>query len=214
MPLHGRYHSIAATNASAYIEEDEIVIRGVMRETELFGHCLQLTRTIRVPAYGSEVKIEDVIENLGAKPEEFMILYHVNFGWPLLSEDARLVLPEGRKTKARTAFAETGLGRECEFDPPIDGEGERVFFHELPEPVAKLENQALGISAELSWSSDTLPVFVQWRSMASGEYVLGLEPSNSYIMGRAAERENGTLQVLEGFGKVTSGITLKFSSQP
>ena len=208
-PLHGRYHGIVADNTAACIEDDMIVIRGTIRETMLFGACLQLTRLIRIPLWGSEIFIEDTVENLTPKPEEFMLLYHFNFGWPMLSEKARLLLAEPRKTTPRTAFAETRLGCECAFEPPVDGEEEAVFFHELPETKVKLENWELGIAAELSWSGDTLPVLAQWRCMASGEYVLGLEPSNCFIMGREKERENGSLKILDPFQTKRYALCLK-----
>ena len=41
---------------------------------------------------------------------------------------------------------------------------------------------------------------VHWMSMRSHDYTIGLEPSNSYIMGRSLERENGTLQKIEAYG--------------
>ena len=117
----------------------------------------------------------------------------IGSGYPLLSEKARLILPEERETIPRTEFARTGLGRECGFDKPVDGEEERVFFQKMKKEFrAKLENPEFGINMTISWSGDTLPILSQWRSMASGDYVLGLEPTNCYIMGRHDERENGT----------------------
>jgi hypothetical protein len=52
-----------------------------------------------------------------------------------------------------------------------------------------IESSDIGIAAELRWNTDPLPVFAQWKSMVSGDYVLGLEPSNCYIKGRNAERD-------------------------
>ena len=46
--------------------------------------------------------------------------------------------------------------------------------------------------------------------MRSGEYVLGIEPSNSYIMGRAAERENGTIGHLAPFESRRMEVRLRF----
>ena len=190
-PLHGRYHSLQAEHVCAETLEDEIIIRGTMRETQLFGHCLTVRRTIRIPAFGASVTIEDTVSNESPRDEEIMQIYHCNFGYPLLSEKARLVLPEARETVPRTEFARTGLGRECGFDEPVDGEEERVFFQKMQsEYWARLENPDLNVSMTISWSGDTLPILSQWRSMASGDYVLGLEPTNSYINGRHDEREN------------------------
>ena len=54
-------------------------------------------------------------------------------------------LPEKRQTIPRTEFAKTGLGRECEFDQPIDSEEERVFFQKMEKEFwATLDNPSLG----------------------------------------------------------------------
>ena len=210
-PLHGRYHGLPAEHVSALLVDDEIVIQGTIRETALFGHVLEVERTIRMPVFGSSLSVEDRISNLTPRDEEFMQIYHCNFGYPLLSEKARLILPEDRETIPRTEFAKTGLGRECSFDQPIDGEDERVFFQRMQkEFLARLDNPELGVSMSLSWSGDTLPILSQWRSMASGDYVLGLEPTNCYIMGRHDERENGTLPVLKAFESVKHAISIEF----
>ena len=75
---------------------------------------------------------------------------------------------------------------------------------------ARLDNPEIGVSMTISWSGDTLPLMVEWRSMAGGDYALGLEPTNCYIMGRAQERENGTLPVLGAFESVRNRVTIQF----
>ena len=210
-PLHGRYHSLAADQVCAELVDDEILIRGTIRETALFGHCLELKRTIRIPAFDTAVTIEDTVTNQTPQDEEIMQIYHCNFGYPLLSEQAKLFLPEERETTPRTEFAKTGLERTCVFDAPIPGEEERVFFQKMrKEYWARLQNPALGTQMTISWSGETLPILSQWRSMASGDYVLGLEPTNCYIMGRHDERENGTLPVLKAWESITNTVKITF----
>ena len=210
-PLHGRYHSLPAEQVCAEIVDDEIIVKGTIRETALFGHVLEVKRTIRIPAFGSSVTVEDRVSNLTPRDEEYMQIYHCNFGYPLLSEKARLVLPEERETIPRTEFAGTGLDRACEFDAPIDSEEERVFFQKMKSDyTATLQNPELGIQMTMAWSGDTLPILSQWRSMASGDYVLGLEPTNCYIMGRHEERKNGTIPVLKAFETITNTVKIEF----
>ena len=60
---------------------------------------------IRIPIFGTEVTVEDTLVNRAHAPEEYAQLYHCNFGWPLVSEEARVELPEQRKTTPRTPFA-------------------------------------------------------------------------------------------------------------
>ncbi len=213
-PLHGRYHSLSAEQVSTEIDNDEILVKGTVRETALFGHVLEVRRTIRIPVFGTSVTVEDTVSNLSPRDEEYMQLYHCNFGYPLLSEKASLILPEERETIPRTPFAATGLDRTCSFDHPIDGEEERVFFQKMKHDFrAQLKNADLGLSMTISWSGDTLPILSQWRSMASGDYVLGLEPSNTYIMGRHDERENGTLPILKAFESISNTIKIEFTEE-
>lgn len=198
-PLHGRYHSLPAEQVCAEIENGEIIVKGTVRETALFGHVMEVKRTIRIPANGASVTVTDTVSNLTPRDEEYMQIYHCNFGYPLLSEQARLVLPQARETIPRTEFAKTGLGRELTFEKPIDGEEERVFFQKMQSDFrAKLENPPLGVSMTMSWS---------------GDYVLGLEPTNCYIMGRSAERENGTLPVLKAYESITNTVKIEFTEE-
>jgi len=210
-PLHGRYHSLSAEQISMQVVDDVIEIKGVMRETALFGHCFEVKRTISIPVFGAQVSIKDELTNLSFKPEEYALLYHCNFGYPFISDKAKVVLPEKRKTSPRTPFAADMLGRETAFSVPVPGEGERVFFHEEMDRWAELANEELDIKMQLTWS-DTLPVLAHWRSMASGDYVCGLEPTNCYIMGRRFERENGTLPKLEPFETVKTEVMFSFAS--
>lgn len=211
-PPHGRIHGLPAEQVCAGTDGNEITIRGTVRETALFGHVLELKREIRIPCFGASVTVRDEISNLTPRSEEIMQIYHCNFGYPLLSEKAQLILPEERETVPRTEFAKTGLGSECCFGAPAAGEEERVFFQKMKHDFrAVLRNPKLGAEMTLTWSGGTLPILSEWRSMAGGDYVLGLEPANCYIMGRHDERENGTLPVLKAFETRANTIKISFS---
>ena len=210
-PLHGRYHGMSAEQVCAGVEEDEIIVSGVIRETAIFGHVLEMKREYRIPVFGTEIHLRDRLTNQAHQPEEYAVLYHCNFGWPLVCEDAHIELPEQRTTKGRTPFAADFVGKETTFTPPVPGEEERVFFHENMEHRASIVNPEIKTRMTLTWS-ENLPILAQWRSMASGDYVCGLEPTNSYIMGRSQERENGTLHVLEPFETVEHEVGIRFES--
>ena len=211
-PLHGRFHGLSAEQVSARVEGDDIVVSGVIRETALFGHVLELKREYHIPVCGAEIRLHDTLTNLAFQPEEYSLLYHCNFGWPLVSEKAHVELPEQRKTTPRTPFAATALGQETTFTKPVPGEEERVFFHEEMEKKAAIVNSELKTRMTITWS-DTLPILSHWRSMASGDYVCGLEPSNTYIMGRVDERKNGTLPVLQPFESVSTEVIIAFTDE-
>lgn len=211
-PLHGRFHGLSAKGLYGYIEGDNIFVGGEVRETAQGGCCFKVKRCYTIPAWGSEILLEDEITNLTPEPREYMMLYHMNFGWPILSESATLEFPEKRKVTPRTPYAEKGLATQCTFSKPIDGEEEQVFFNEMEsEAFARLKNPELGITAEVSWSLDTLPILAQWKNMKSGDYVLGLEPSTCYIMGRERERKEGRLMTLAPYESVKHSVRLKLS---
>lgn len=210
-PLHGRYHSLRAEHIVTDVEDDTIVVKGTVRETALFGHLLELKRTIRIPIFGSSVTVTDVLSNLTPKDEEYALLYHCNFGFPLVSADAEVVLPRERKTTARTDFAATGLGQACTFHAPTPGEEERVFFHREMQHQAALINPTVGMQMKMSWS-ENLPILAHWQSMASGDYVCGLEPTNCYIMGRKQERQNKTLPTIKAFETIETEVVFSFAT--
>jgi len=214
-PTHGRIHSIGAESRAARVDEENGVIRlsGILRESALFQNNLQLSRTITLPIGGSSLAIEDTLINLTPETTEYMILYHVNFGYPFLSESLQLALPEGTKTIPRTEHAASGMDEMCSFPAPIDGYEEQVYLHTLPAEngvcTLRAENRALGMGAKLSYSQAALPYLAQWKSMGSGDYALGLEPTNTLIAGRAEERKERGLPALKGFGEIKLKVILE-----
>jgi hypothetical protein len=49
----------------------------------------------------------------------------------------------------------------------------------------------------VKYDKESLPFFTEWKMMGEGVYVVGLEPGNCHVQGRAKEREMGTLEILE-----------------
>ena len=64
----------------------------------------------------------------------------------------------------------------------------KVNDRKLNEPKISLVNEKIGKKFTVSYSGDTLPDFVEWKSMASGDYVLGLEPCTTELDDRFAYR--------------------------
>jgi len=56
----------------------------------------------------------------------------------------------------------------------------------LKKPQISLVNEKLGKTLTVLYSGDTLPHFVEWKSMASGDYALGFEPCTTELDGRFA----------------------------
>jgi hypothetical protein len=204
-PLHGRISNIPAEEFSAITEWIDDVpvmtISGKMKEARMFGENLVLTRKITCRFGENKIHIQNSVENCGFKREGLMLLFHFNLGYPLLDEDAVLVTPTG-KLIPRDAEAVKGAASYNQFQTPTPGYAEQVFYHDLKkestgETAVALVNRKLGLGAALHYNKNQIRNFIQWKQMGEGEYVLGMEPANCLVAGRAEERKNGTLEYLE-----------------
>ena len=206
-PLHGHIGSTPADMVNISVDEKEIIVSGRIRESALFGHCLELERKIIVPSDGSKVKVLDTIHNLTPKEETILLLYHINFGFPFLSEDMKLTFPDG-EVRGRTEEAQKRLADHDVIVTPVDGESELVFFHVPTKSDARvvLSNPTLGFKGTVYYDASKLPVLTQWRSMGSGDYALGIEPSTSFIHGRKEELEKGYDIKVPGYGMLEFGF--------
>lgn len=229
--LHGRIHHTPARQVSGAAEwkADEYVmkLRGVVEETSIFGASLRLTRNIVSRLGENRITIQDTVENNGFRASPHMMLYHFNFGFPLMNEDTTVEIPPGASS---SRDPDMDIGRIGDWQPPDPSHKEQVYYHEpaagagrccarihspsFPARGSDPESaqQSQGLTVELAWDAATLPRLVQWRMPGAGEYVLGLEPSNCWTRGRAAERANGTLRMLEPGESVHYRIDLKFNS--
>lgn len=107
-PVHGRLHSIPASECCGKTDYQTIDITGKIRETELWGHSLELSRKISSPVGENLVTITDKLTNCTDSDMEFTILYHINFGYPFLSPSLRMIVPKNSEVFARTEEAKKG----------------------------------------------------------------------------------------------------------
>ena len=98
--LHGRVHHLPARHVSAggnwVGDEYEMEISGAVDETRIFGDHLRLRRRIRCLLGQNRIEITDTVSNAGFAPSPHMILYHFNFGFPLLDRETTFRFPSSR----------------------------------------------------------------------------------------------------------------------
>jgi len=206
LALHGYATMLVSDNTSAqeYWEGDNYImqIQGMMREAAMFGENLILTRTIEVAAGESKIKITDKLENMGYEAQPMMMLYHFNFGHPLVGPSTQLVAPNRKTVIPRDDEAIKGLERADLFESPTHRYAEQVFYHDLiPDEkgmvCAGLANPDLGIRAYVKYNQDALPYMIQWKQMGEGDYVCGLEPATNKPEGRDVARKSGELGFIQ-----------------
>ena len=185
--LHGTFHNIPATVVRAECDEKGIVVEAIICDTALFGKNLVMKRRI-FSGIGSEtVTLEDTLINEGFADEPYALLYHINVGYPMLNEGAR-VIADVERCEPRTDWAKQNEATRCEMSLSVPNQEETCYFLNLRSPRIALVNEKLGKQITVSYSGDTLPHFVQWKSMASGDYALGLEPCTTELDDRFAYR--------------------------
>ena len=203
LSLHGPYDNTPAAHVNAFcdFEGDDMVLRvtGSVREAELFGGNLALYRTLTLETERNIVRICDRVENQGFETMPLMLVYHINFGYPMLAAGARVYV-SARKVEPRNEFAREGLARFDQIEEPEIGRDEQCYFlTDQPEggAYAMLHNPALGVAGVVRFDERVLPLMCLWKCMRAGDYALGLEPTTSGVLSRAEARANGTLAHLE-----------------
>jgi hypothetical protein len=207
--LHGRATALAARGLSwdADWEGDEYVLRarGRMKQVSFHGEHLQLTREITAKLGENRFTIHDVVENLAGRPEAHMMLYHFNVGFPLLDEGSRLDV-EVNRTDGLDERAQRIVESARRVQGPVYGYQEEVVVHDVrPDAdgwvTARMVNPSFqggrGLSMSVRYRKNELPYLWQWRNFRERAYVMGIEPGNADMRGRAYNRERGTLPILE-----------------
>ena len=218
--LHGRLSHTPAeeVNSRARWNDDGkyvFELTGKVRHSRVFGENLLLSRHIRCTNGENVITIEDEIENQGFAPSPFMLLYHMNFGWPLVSEKSLLKAPEHRITPQNVHASEAVTVWDRVL-APREGFAEQVLYHELPGDgdgmaAMTLENPEIGVTMKLEYRTAELPYLIQWRQFGCGEYVLGLEPGNCFPEGQEMMDKKGMLRRLEPGEKVRTLIRVSLS---
>lgn len=196
-PLHGRFRSTPAVHVGTdmFWQDGQCVmeVRGEMRQGVLFGENLVLRRRIRTVLGESFIEICDVLTNEGFRPEQCMMLYHCNAGYPLLDAGTEISIPS-KSVLPRDAAAQTGIDRWNVMDPPVPEAPEQVFYHKVSGAVtAAVYNQQTGRKLSLGFCTEELPCLTEWKSTAAGNYALGLEAGTCFVEGREKEQQTGRL---------------------
>ncbi|HSK68098.1 MAG TPA: aldose 1-epimerase family protein [Candidatus Limnocylindria bacterium] len=214
--LHGPFSNTPARGvlAEKAYEGDDAVLRvaGEVRQAEVFGAHLSLTREIRLETERDVLRIEDTVENRGFEESPLMLVYHVNFGYPLLDAGAR-IYSGASSVEPRDENARRGMDRWDRAEEPQASIPEECFFHTgyAEEGWAMLHNPALGAAAILRFDAQALPLLCEWKCMREGDYALGLEPTTSGVLGRPAARKDGTLAFLQPGERRTFRLGIEFT---
>jgi hypothetical protein len=216
--LHGRISACPAERVSLSEQwegDDRVLsVSGTVREGRLYGHVLEMHRTIRATADGAAFALSDRIVNAGARTAPCMLLYHINIGFPLLDEGTELIAPSG-SPELRTTGACLAEDGYTNMQGPSPDYREREYTHTMqPDSEGRVTvaviNRRLadGIGLRLRYQHRQLPCFNEWRRLTNAEYVLGIEPGTCLPLGRTHERQAGRLLELDAGQEISAGFEI------
>lgn len=226
--LHDRISHIPANIESIYQPDLtsgnlEMSLTGKMIQSSVFGPHLELRRTISATLGAPAIRVHDEVTNIGNRPAPHMLLYHLNFGWPLVDEGAKIKWEgdwEARDEESSKIFNQENNFKKC--CSPLDdhqGTGEAAAFIDIASGSNGLcecgiFNQSIGLEVSLRFSKSQFPWLTNWQHWGKDEYVMALEPGTHPPIGQQqAIKDNTLIQI--GVGETrTYDIELAVRQEP
>ena len=216
-PVHGRIANRPAHAVELTVDSDkeEIRLTGIVEETRFHFTKLRMTSTVTTKFNSNSFTVHDEVENFAASPAEVQMLYHINFGLPLLDAGSRVVVP-AKTVVPRNARAASGVKSWDSYAAPEPAWEEMVYFLELHaddagRTRALLKNAHGTRGVSLLFNKKQLPWFTLWKNTTAEAdgYVTGLEPGTNFPNPRTYEGEQGRVVKLAPGGKQVFDLTME-----
>ncbi|MBN2050667.1 MAG: DUF4432 family protein [Spirochaetales bacterium] len=210
--LHGRFNCMPASHVCdrTSVESGEIIIEGVINDFVLFGAKVSIKRSILCEVGSNKITLCDTVKNLGGGPAPYMMLYHINFGYPFLDEETRTQVNSCR-VEGYNAYSTEYIKEVNRFHEPRTDAKEKNYLHyfDSDEGIAKAINDAFGFCVSIRFNTNVLPYLSQWKYEQIRDYVLALEPCSSPCISRRELREKGHLKYIDAGETVVNTVTIE-----
>jgi hypothetical protein len=222
--LHGMVSNLPADGVNVFSDWDGdaygIKVTGQVRQAKVQFENLLMKRTIETALGKDEIALEDEITNEGDRAEPFMLLYHINFGFPFLNPDCDIVLP-AKKTTGWDDFSQKNADMCRIVTEPSPEPYDMTWYHELARDanetagfmVANRKRQP-DMAVAVTYNADVLDNFTQWRFLHKKDYVMSFEPCNNLVKGVEYERANGSLKYIQPGETVRTNLRFGFLYDP
>ncbi|KNC07469.1 thioredoxin [Klebsiella sp. RIT-PI-d] len=204
--LHGKAGNTPASQVEVEVSDSapyEIRIRGLLKESTFKKADLQTMTELRYVPGSNSFSLHDVLTNHADYPHDYQIIYHSNFGKPILEEGARF-LAAMESISPFNDYAKDGLKTWQTYLGPTKGFDEMVFnIKPLSDSnhhtLAAVVNKAGDKGAAIQFDTRQLPVLTLWKNTDTGKqgYVTGIEPGTNYAYPVTIEREQKRVKQLQ-----------------
>ena len=213
LPLHGTIGNTPCDRLWWTEDENSLYIHAEINDSRIFARKLHLSRVITVSKNESRFTVTDTVENQGDAKSPVMLLYHMNMGYPLLSERS-VVNISSTEVKPRNEHAAKDLDTWANMLPPTPGFEEQCYYHSFDrEGHASIYNPDVRKGLTIKFDTAQLDHFTQWKMMGVHDYVLGLEPGNCTPDGRDVMRRQGKLKYLKPGESKTYQVSIALFEQ-
>jgi hypothetical protein len=205
LTLHGRIANLPAQEVELLAEREppfRIAVRARIDERMMHGPKLELVTELWIEPGSARFQIADAVTNRGTREQEFGLIYHANFGPPLLEEGSQVVAPVSLVTPL-TEHSARDVARYDQFDGPTPGfleqfYGIRLLADRDGQTQVLLRNRSGDRAASFRYSTRELPFLTLWKNTAAPEdgYVVGIAPGTNYPHPRPFERQRGRVPKL------------------
>ncbi|MBP2153365.1 aldose 1-epimerase family protein [Erwinia rhapontici] len=204
--LHGKAGNTPASKVEVIVDDKaphEIRIRGLLKETTFKKANLETWTELRYVPGSDAFTVHDVLTNQADYPHDYQIIYHSNFGTPILEKDARFIAP----LKSVSPFndcAKKGLDGWNVYGAPTKDFDEMVFnltpkADSNGKTVAAVINSKGDKGASIEFDTHQLPLLTMWKNTDTLKqgYVTGIEPGTNYAYPVTIEKEQGRVKQLQ-----------------
>ena len=201
--LHGRIGNNPAT-VESIVQPDpaagkvDMSITAVVKQSRLFGETLELRRTIAGVIGWPGIRIRDVVTNRGGATCPHMILYHCNFGYPLVDEGSEFIWKGHCESLGRdiddAIFNSRVNFKKCRGPMEAHRTAEACGVVDVTANskgicTVGLYNRKLRLALVMKYKKKQLPALTNWQHWGFGDYITALAPGTNPPIGQNKARE-------------------------
>lgn len=194
--LHGCISNTACTRTKIYEDASMVRVCALVEENHPQGERLRMERVITLLKRTPYLEIHDIVTNAGKLATPVMMMYHINFGEPFLSEklqvSADFTYVEERDTKRCStpdevlAMAKRGSAQR-----------ETVYYTQTDlQKGVSLCDPVSGVRIHLRTEGEWLKWMGFWKSFTKKTFALGVEPCFCPGVGRVEAARRKVLPAL------------------
>lgn len=206
LSLHGRLQNTPASSVKVIIDDKAphtITVQGEVSErTFKKAELVTLTSFSMTPGT-NQFSVHDTLTNKADYDDEYQIIYHSNFGTPILEQGAKIAAAAS-EISPFNAYAAKGLKDWQTYLGPTKNYDEMVYNlkpigDSEGNTLAVLHNKKGNTGVSVSYNVKQLPVLTIWKNTDTQQqgYVTGIEPGTSYAYNTKYQRPLGLVPTIK-----------------